>query len=386
MKKILIFTLPTGNGHNQVAKVLKKILSTEDIEIKIINPLDEASIFSKTIIQKGYLFTASNVPVIYCNLYKYSNSINLPNSIVDFYHKKIHFSLLKEILSELPDMVISTHPILNQSLSKIKNSVKYSLVSIVTDFRAHKIYVADNVDIYVTSSTETKEDLSQKGINPDIIHPYGIPISEEFLAPPKKTNKVLKRNNKLNILIMGGSLGIGIKKKDLIKIIENVPNCKYTIVCGTNIRLYENLKKLITKKHLEMITLYKFTDKIPHLMESSDLIISKPGGITLTEAILKNLPIIIPYTIPGQEEENAAFVEKHNLGKLAFSRKKIIKLLKYFIENRSEIEALKKNSLSFSKNYLLEKTKKLLINLLYMEDKKIKQPNQESSLETAACG
>jgi processive 1,2-diacylglycerol beta-glucosyltransferase len=384
MKKILIFTLPTGNGHNQVATVLKDMLSSEDIEIKIINPLDESNIFIKTIIQKGYLFTASKTPFIYSNLYKFSNQNKIPSTLIDFYSKKIYYALLKEIQSEKPQMVISTHPLLNQSLSNIKETNIFSFVSVITDYKAHKIYLADNVDIYLTGSQETKEDILKKGVPSYKVYSYGIPISEKFFFSKKAYYNCSKIDRPLNVLIMGGSLGMGLKKNHLLKILKNTPNFKYTIVCGTNDKLKFKLQTLIRKYNFKNITLWGFTNKIPEIMESSDLIITKPGGITITEAIIKNLPIIIPYTIPGQEEENAAFIEKNNFGISAYSTKELIKLLNHFNENRNELKLIKKNMSDFSKSYSLENTKILLTS--FLDTKKIKHQSQESSLDFGACG
>jgi processive 1,2-diacylglycerol beta-glucosyltransferase len=149
MKKVLIFTLPTGNGHNQVAKSISKMLSNSETQVKIVNPLDESNIFIKAVIQSGYIFTASRVPFLYSKLYKYSNKKTIPFPIAEFYQRKLLKLLQIHITSEKPDMVISVHPLINQSLSKIKKNLSFPLISFITDYRCHKFYIAENIDFYI---------------------------------------------------------------------------------------------------------------------------------------------------------------------------------------------------------------------------------------------
>ena len=385
MKKVLIFTLPTGNGHNQVAKSLSTMLSNSETQVKIVNPFDESSTFIKTVIHSGYLFTASRAPFIYSKLYKYSNKKTVPAPIAELYQRKLLKLLQIQILSEKPDMVISVHPLINQPLSKIKENLSFPLISFITDYRCHKFYIAENIDFYITGSRDTSQDIIDAGVDQTRVFSYGIPVSETFLSKNRSSNRIFNKNDMpLRILIMGGSLGMGLSKKKTLKIIRSLNNCNYTIICGKNKKLFDELRELINSFKLKNVKIVGFTEEVPLFMHNADVLISKPGGITLTEAVLSRVPIIVPYAIPGQEEENALFIEKNKIGKIAPSTKEIIRLLKYYHKNRDALSFLRNNCHDLSRDYSLEKTKELLNTIL--DEQKIKQQNQFSLTDSAACG
>lgn len=232
-----------------------------------------------------------------------------------------------------------------------KIDLKGPFIQIITDFKPHEMYIDESVDAYITGSEYTKEILIEKGIDKDKIFVYGIPIKKSFLEP--KSNY---ENNEFNLLIMGGSMGLnGIESSTEILLNSNL-DFTITVVCGNN----EKIKNRLSLKFKEYInkgklTVLGFVDNINELMEKSKLIITKPGGLTSTEAISKNLPMIIPFCIPGQEQENTDFLVNNNMAMEIDELEKLPDIIKMLMEDRELYEEMVNSMKQLSQNYSIDK-------------------------------
>lgn len=154
------------------------------------------------------------------------------------------------------------------------------------------------------------------------------------------------------ILLMAGSLGHKSMEKVLKRVVSMEGNYRVLVVCGKN----KELKKSIQRKYYNLIKcnkiiLYGFTNDIPNIMENSDIIITKPGGLTVSEAIAKKLPMIIPYYIPGHEKENLDFLVKNGLAIYVDKIDNIKKLLKFVMENPKELDDIRKSMEKLSNSF-----------------------------------
>ncbi len=355
MKKVIIFTASTGGGHDQAAKSLEKEFSLHGYEATVVDFLKITSKMMERLFVDGYDLLYSSLPKIYKGLYKYSNNyiINkrLSKSINKIFEKRIY----KFIEEKRPDIIIGTHPFIVNVICtlKKKNKIRIPFISVITDFKAHIIYVNDNVDAYITGSDYTSEDMIKKGICKNKVYSYGIPVRQEFFD----TNnlRILDKNKPLTILLMGGSMGI----KGIKKVLKGLVNCKNKIrlivVCGRNKSLMEYIEKKYKNKYSDKeIVVYGFTQEISNLMAEADLLISKPGGLTTSEAIVKRLPMLIPYMIPGQEEENAEFLVKSGAAKVINNVRKIQYIVDELIENPEELRLMREKIEDLAINYSLD--------------------------------
>jgi processive 1,2-diacylglycerol beta-glucosyltransferase len=179
----------------------------------------------------------------------------------------------------------------------------------VTDFKAHYAYLSPEVDAYITGSEYTKKSLMEMGIPAEKIHPYGIPVQEAFQNYHPKSPEFLKMIEEFKVLVMGGSMG----SKDIAKVVQTLTesgkNYQLIVICGRN----ETLKTMLENNYEKAIQtgkliVYGFTKDVSHLMDISDVVVTKPGGLTTTEALSKRIPMIVPFAIPGQEIENTEFL------------------------------------------------------------------------------
>lgn len=211
--------------------------------------------------------------------------------------------------------------------------------------------------------------LISKNISETKVFVTGIPISSRFL---KKYNKheILKEfnlgENKKNILFFaGGEFGLGKNRtlqifEDLVK---NFDNIQIISIAGKNEKMKLNFENIVKETNKEKnVRVLEFTNKVPELMSISDLVISKPGGLTTSESLASNLPMIIINPIPGQEEENAEFLESKGTGVWIRKNDSPYEILKNIIDNPVKLEKMKKNTEILAKKHSTEDICKIILN------------------------
>lgn len=212
--------------------------------------------------------------------------------------------------------------------------------------------------------------LISKNISETKVFVTGIPISSRFL---KKYNKheILKEfnlgENKKNILFFaGGEFGLGKNRtlqifEDLVK---NFDNIQIISIAGKNEKMKLNFENIVKETNKEKnVRVLEFTNKVPELMSISDLVISKPGGLTTSESLASNLPMIIINPIPGQEEENAEFLEKNGTGIWIRKNDSSNEILKNIIDNPKKLDKMKKNTNILAKKHATENICKTILSI-----------------------
>lgn len=377
-KQVLIFTVATGQGHNQAAKSLKELFPQDVYQVEIMDPVMETNRFLRKFITDGYLFVAAKAPGLYGRLYRLADREGVNPSVKTFFVKSLRRILGEAISRSKADLVISTHPLLNEPLSSLKKEGWFPLAAFVTDYRAHRSYMAPQVDVYFTASGTTAKSLIAQGAPANRVFGYGIPVSQAFHSGITGL-KNSKRQGRLQLLVMGGSMGIGFSRDFVETLLQLHPSIHLHVVCGNNQSLYRNLANFLGEEKDapsevrldERLQIYGYTDQIPRLMEECDLLISKPGGITVTEAILKNKPLLIPFCIPGQEEENAAFLTSKGMAVTLNSLEHLEQVLQELLEHPEKLELMKQNIARQAEEYSMTKTLEILESLVVYPTEKI---------------
>ena len=384
-KKVLIMSASTGGGHNRAAKAMKdeiekKCIDGEHITCEIIDSLKLINTTMDKIISSGYEKSAKYTPKAWGGVYKMSDA----NIVSKHEYKGNLFntllaSKLKKLLKERkPDLIIGTHPFPMIALSTLKKKYPYRnafnsffvppLISVLTDYTAHSTYIQDEIDYYIAGDEYVKEVLISEGVDGDKIKPYGIPVEKSFLEHREKSvvlEELGLAPDKFTVLLMGGSFGAGNIKDTLKELLEIDRDFQIIVITGRNETLKEKLEKSLEKHDIDKnISILGFTQDMNDILSSVDIIVSKPGGLTTTECLLKELPMIIPYYIPGQEEENMDFLS--NCGAALRTSKKftISVLLKVLIDNPMRMELLKNNIKSVKKQNTAEDIANLVSNIL----------------------
>ncbi len=312
----IILTMSTGNGHNIASYALQNYLEAQGVEVKVI---DAYKFFNKklsNLLEKGYLFSTKHIPYIYGKFY---NSIEKHNpesrlSWSTFANSIVSRQFAKYISKQSPDVVIPTHPLAAVLMSEYKKKklVDTKTIGIVTDFCILPYWDMAIMDYYITANEHVKYMLVKKGIPESKIMPLGIPINLKFSAKgdKKQARKKLNIEDKTTIFIISGSMGFGNTEKYIADLDKMEDDFQIISVCGKNKRMKRRIDKLKTRKKIYN---FGYVNNVDTIMDASDAIVTKPGGLTVSEALAKTLPIILVDPIPGQEDRNREYLINNSL-------------------------------------------------------------------------
>ncbi len=376
MKKVLILTTSTGQGHNQAADSIIEAFNNTDFECIKHDFLVENKILNKIIVL-GYQIFASKFPKLYGFFYKLTdrNYINKSNT---FIFLPIIKKLSSYINREKPDIIIGTHPFTVDMVTYLKSKgLNIPFISVITDFKAHYTYINDLVDSYITASESTKDYLVSQGIKESIIFPIGIPIKSNFYNKNQEVS-LIRNDGYFNLLLMSGSMGLNNISYVLDELLKNKNKLRITVVCGNNEHLKNSLLSKTNYNHSnKKLHILGFSNDISSLMDYCDVLISKPGGLTSTEAIVKNIPLIIPFAIPGQELDNTEFLISNNYAYSLKEYKEINDIVNTLIDDPDKLLKIRNNlkylSSSYSKSKIVDICNNLINNENSLNEKLIHQ-------------
>ena len=337
-KSVLLLSEAIGAGHRKAAEAIIKSLQNQDCQIKTLRV--DAFRYVNRLLNKimvgTYLEVLKFTPQVYGFLYARALAADDNSVALDFKNivNAVISTRLRKLLSDFhPRVIVCTHafPCGVISAMKSRGRVHAPIIGVITDFTIHPFWVYDNVDLYVVATEKLKTDLILKGIEPRKIASIGIPIDEDFAVPFDKA--ALRKNlglpcDKKIVLVMGGGLGLG-GFDEIIDVFREVDSGLYPVyVAGHNSNLLERLERA-KRIHGAQMTVYGYTNRIAELMKASDLLITKPGGMTSAEALAVGLPMIIYQPIPGQEVKNSELLENIEAAIQVDDRKVLLRILNY---------------------------------------------------------
>lgn len=325
MKKVLIFYASYGGGHLSTARSLKETIEANynDVETILVDCVQYVNKSLNTLTTTAYTQMAKRAPWAWGKIYSNSQK-GIMGKLSSTSNRIMSLKLNKLLQEYQPDFVISTHPFGSQMCAVLKTKKKISarIVTVMTDYAPHDQWLvsSDIIDYFFVAHEGMKDSLIEKGISGDKIYATGIPLSNRFLQsyhkPEILKNFGLAENKKTVLFFAGGEFGLGNSKtyQILKTLVEDFSNIQVVAISGRNPRMKRSFEYLVEQSHREdSIKVIDYTTQIPQLMSISDFVITKPGGLTTTESLASGLPIVIINPIPGQEEENAAFLESKNV-------------------------------------------------------------------------
>lgn len=356
MNKVLIMTASTGHGHNQVAKVLQQELKESGCQVEIADIFNEDNPFLKISVSDAYNRMATSSSFLNGFIYRTSNQDVVNRGLVRLIYRLLQKTVQAVLFKAQADLIIITHPILINVLGelKLRGLFKKPIISVITDFDVHRLYVNQQIDAYIAGSEETSELLHIMGITRNKIYVNGIPVRRSF----QKSSRKYDLNSSFNILLMGGSLGVKSIRKVLGVLIKTCFPVRLVVVCGNNLRLKQALERKYRPKcpgHIELEIL-GFSSRIDELMDQADILFSKPGGITTTEAINKGVPIAVPFLIPGVEEGNCRILQEEGLVIRIERLEDVPQIVERLYSNPSELRQISNRMKNFAKSYSIENT------------------------------
>ncbi len=315
--KILILTASTGGGHKRAAAALEAKIKelSPDTGVKVVDAMKViGKAYDKTVCG-GYHFMATKIPKVYGECYKITDRKSVMYEAVMRSNTLMSNKLLDTIDEFEPDIVLICHPFVTTMISKLRRQGKTDVkaISLITDYDAHRTYIVPNIDAYVLAEPQMAEKLEKVyGVEKELIYPLGIPIFDRFTQPFDKA-EICKREGLdpsiPTVLLMAGSFGVTSVLDFYKSLAQKQKNMQFIIITGRNIKLFAHLEKLIDELCTQENTkLLYFVKNVEDYMHISDLIVTKPGGLTVTESLACSLPLAIYSAFPGQERDNATFL------------------------------------------------------------------------------
>jgi len=353
---VLILSANLGTGHYQVSGALKSRLVKErpDLNIVIYDFFDHVDPLLKHLIRFSYEQIIKHFTYGYQWFYEATRNLS-PNSRLNQTVHAVGRQKLMETLERLsPGVVVCTFPNPAGVVSaiKIRENIDIPLITVITDVAVHSQWVHPNVDAYLVATEIVAEGLRRINVPSEIIHVTGIPLRDGFerqASSNESWHKYKLNPDLFTLMVMGGGGGFLSGAETICSMLStaSIP-IQILAVTGTNHTMYKKLHQL-SSISLVPIRVLGFVENIAELMEMSDLLLTKAGGVTIFEALAKNLPAIIHNPLPGHESGNVHFLLSHNCAVLANDEDSAVEYIMNFVRNPSILDEMKQSTMRISK-------------------------------------
>ena len=322
--KILILSCNTGGGHNSAAKAIKEAFDEKGHICDIMDVLAFGGQKASDLVCDAYIEMVKKTPKLFGEIYKLGTKVGQFNQETDkfrspvYYVNKIYADALEDFIKKNEyNTVVCVHIFAAEAMTNLR---KHARVAIPFYFVATDCYCSPMLeetlpDKIFTAHKDSLFTYLNRGIKPELLLPTGIPVSKRFLTKKDKTQ--VRADLGLNasdqvFLLMSGSMGFG----DLIDTTRYIfdhgnPDTRVIAITGHNEKLYKNLQSDF--KDESRLILIGFTDQVSDYMDASDVLLTKPGGLSSTEALAKGIAIVHTAPIPGCESENVQFFTEHHI-------------------------------------------------------------------------
>ncbi len=318
--RVLLLSVTAGFGHHATAKAVSDLLKERGAVVETIDIYEVINRFIKETIDKGYLFSSKHTKELYRLFYSlaenhgqsyWSGAFQPINLINDLGAKKF----ARCIDDFAPDAIICTHIFAAQLVDELKRRelVGVPTYGICTDYTLHPFWEdVPRIEYVVIASELLVHRCVQRGIERNRLLPLGIPVHPKFNVPIPRENAAAALGidpGRPTILMMGGSMGYANHRKTIERLSLLGLPFQLLVVCGNNKKSYTHLLKQ-KEEYAGPCTIhpYGFAENIDEMMSASDCIITKPGGLTVSEALARHLPMLLVDPIPGHEERNVEFL------------------------------------------------------------------------------
>lgn len=375
MKKILILYATYGGGHLSAAKSVKQYLDEHysNVQTEMVDCIEYINKSLNKVTTGAYKEMAKKAPWAWKRIYQHSEKGTL--SKISITTNKFMALKLMKLFNELtPDLVVSTHPFATQMTGYLKKKKKIDckLATLMTDFMPHEQWLVRNEfsDFFFVSNFNMKNLLIKEKINKDKIFVTGIPVStrfqQEFDKPAIYKDFGLEPNKKTILFFAGGGFGLGAESTvNILKSFLNLKNeLQIVAISGKNPKMKKRFDELQEEYGDNILKVFEYTDKVPELMNISTLVVTKPGGLTTSECLVCGLPMIIINPIPGQEEQNAEFLESAGIAIWLKKHDDAKKVINNLLHSPIRLTEMKENAKVVARRNSTQRICNILINSL----------------------
>lgn len=370
-KKLLVIYARYGSGHKTIAEyVANYIKEHNNFEVMLLDLTNYGNFLGNFSVKIMDFVLKRRTEFLFDFCYEL-----MDHKISSLGHNKFtkkcydNKELRKIICDFNPDVTISSHFYCSNIITYYNsiNLINSKLYTIITDYRTHEWWTKNHKkeDGYIVGNEMVKEELVRRGIDAKKVFPFGLPLNIAQINKLDSEKDILKRYNLAGerkiYLFFGGSTSGSMYYFDYFKTIAKMNlDADILFISGKNVKLKNRCEKYVKDKKIKNIQVFGFSTDVLNLMKISDLVISKPGGATVTECLEMKVPMVLVPGIGGQEKYNARFMKKKKYGikvRGVYSFKRCLKKLE---SNPSIINKMHERMLKIDNNKSIEKINELI--------------------------
>ena len=344
--RLLILSCNTGEGHNSAAKALKDCFSEQNINCDIKDALAFWSPEKSKLISKGHVFIYRKLPKLFGVSYRFEENHPPKDGNESLIYELVikGCESLYEFLSDNSyDAVICTHVFSAMMMTELKKRRRCGIKSyfVATDYTCSPGVNQTAMDAYFIPHKKLTDEFAENGIPKHKLIPSGIPVRKDFYSKTDsesaKKSLSLPQGKKI-ALLMCGSMGCGPIKTLAEYLPQQIPSdSMLVVICGNNLKLYKTLTKYPLPGNMRVVG---FTSRMPLYMDAAELILTKPGGLSTTEAAIKALPMIFIDAVPGCETKNYEFFLQNGCADMRDSVLELCDTVCDYLENPDKLKAM----------------------------------------------
>ncbi|MBI3291888.1 MAG: glycosyltransferase [Elusimicrobia bacterium] len=343
--RILFLYISAFSGHQRAADAIREALAdcAPSIATHGVDSFTYAYPLIGRLVARAYIEILKHTPQIWEYLYDNPDVEAATRELRDLLNIMNSPKVERLLQQWKPSVLVCTQAVPASVIAAQKRRGKLSLpfIAIITDYAVHSYWLYPEVDLYLVASDEVKRDMVRRGIRPQRIAVTGIPISPRFLTVmPKKEARLRLHldSDRPTVLLMGGSQGLGPMSETLSALRDDPLGIQCLVVTGLNRSLYRELRQRLGRDR--RVRILGYSQSIPRFMDAADLIVTKPGGMTSSEAMAKGLPMIITNPIPGQEERNARYLLRQGVAERANSVEELVHLVQHLLQRPERLQRM----------------------------------------------
>ncbi len=347
---MLFLSASVGEGHTAAAHAVSSAVTARwpDAQCHVVDSYRYASHVFHRVASNGYIGMVKMLPHLYRYIYDQAERATKVSAFKTWLHHYTAVNLRQYVERIAPDVVVCTHAFPCGVMAEYKREFADAppVVGIVTDFVVHPFWIHKNIDAYAVATSAMKQALVSRGVRAERVRVTGIPIDSNFARHATKSSArdvIGIERNRTTLLLMGGGLGIGPLEKALVALDEMSRPIQTVVVVGKNARLERRLGD-VARRLRHPVVVRGFVGNVCDYMRAADILISKPGGLTSSEALASELPLVMLKPLPGQEERNTRYLQDRGVGVLLQSSRDLAPAVERLLDDPSEVERMRRRA------------------------------------------
>ena len=356
-RSILILTASAGAGHNIAARAVQAALHAQapDETCEVHDVLQSTGPLFRRVYGGGYKSMVRYLPTGMGWLYRAMDQPNgrVRHRLCTMIQVVCTTGTAGYIIRRRPKLVINTHYLPAELVARLRRTGRLDCpqVTVTTDFETHRIWVHEPTERYYTATQRGQAHLIACGVPAERIVVSGIPVRSAFSQPLDRRSA--RRRLGLNpdspvVLLLGGDIGFGSTHGLLVELIHMTADAQLVAVAGRNEALRRRFEAL-ARGSRRPVTVIGFTDELHVCMRAADLVVSKPGGLTVSEALVCGLPLVIVNPIPGQETCNSDYLLAHGAAIKIDNPRQLGRSVSQLLTSPARLETLRAATLAIAR-------------------------------------